>query len=144
MKELILQVTIFYGQTIPITKKGGVCMYYKEHFPIIKRDDLCTLKECLATEIIVDKIKVFFVFPQITKSEEFCNDLNLLLSNVNDVNATVSVITGDFNGKQSRWLTLDKDNAEGREINYLTSACSYSQLINKPTMQLKNFLHTLI
>ena len=38
-------------------------MYYKEHFPIIKRDDLCALKECLATEIIVDKIKFFFVFP---------------------------------------------------------------------------------
>ena len=31
--------------------------------------------------------------------EEVCNDLNLLLSNVNDVNATFSVITGDFNAK---------------------------------------------
>ena len=55
--------------------------------------------------------------------EEFCNDLNLLLSNVNDVNATLSVITGDFNAKLSRWWSLDKDNAEGREINSLTSAC---------------------
>ena len=26
-------------------KRGGVCMYYKEHVPIIKRDDLCTLKK---------------------------------------------------------------------------------------------------
>ena len=67
------------------------------------------------------------------KFEEFCNDLNLLLSNANDVNATLSVITGDFNAKSSRWWSLDKDNAEGREINSLTSACGYSQLINKPT-----------
>ena len=63
----------------------------------------------------------------------FSNDLNLLLSNVNDVNTTLSVITGDFNAKSSRWCSLDKDNAEGQEINSLTSACGYSQLINKPT-----------
>ena len=41
-------------------KRGGVCMYYKEHLPIIKREDLCTLKECLVTEIRVDKKKIYF------------------------------------------------------------------------------------
>ena len=35
-------------------------MYYKEHLPIIERDDLCTLKECLVTVIIVDKKKKNF------------------------------------------------------------------------------------
>ena len=35
-------------------------MYYKEHFPIIKIDGLCVLKECLVTGIIVDKKKFFF------------------------------------------------------------------------------------
>ena len=35
-------------------------MYYKEHLSIIKRDDLCTLKECLVTEIKVDKKSCFF------------------------------------------------------------------------------------
>ena len=64
--------------------------------------------------------------------EEFYNDLSLPLSNVSDVNATLSVITGDFNAKLSSWWSLDKDNAEGREINSLISACGYSQLINKP------------
>ena len=54
--------------------------------------------------------------------EEFCNDLNLLLSHVNNVNATFSVITNDFNAKSSSWWSQDKDNAEGREINSLTSA----------------------
>ena len=75
------------------------------------------------------------MFVEITKSdsdefEEFCNELNLQLSNVNDVNATLSVITGDLNTKWSRWWNLDKDDAEGRKINSLTSACDYSQLIN--------------
>ena len=43
-------------------KREGVCMYYKEHLPIIERNDLCTLKECLVTVITVDKKKIFFVF----------------------------------------------------------------------------------
>ena len=82
-------------------------MYCKEHLPIIKRDDLYTLKECLVTEIIVDKQGLFsgcYRSPSQTQDEfeEFCNDLNLLLSNVTDVNAILSVINGDFNAKSSR------------------------------------------
>ena len=37
-------------------------MYHEEHFPIIKRDGLCTLKECLVTEIIVGKKMFSFLF----------------------------------------------------------------------------------
>ena len=33
------------------SKKGGVCIYYKEHISLIRRDDLCTLDNCLVTEI---------------------------------------------------------------------------------------------
>ena len=33
------------------SKKNGVCIYYKEHIPLIKRDDLCTLDNCLVTEM---------------------------------------------------------------------------------------------
>ena len=33
------------------SKRGGVCIYYKEHIPLIKRDDICTLDNCLVTEI---------------------------------------------------------------------------------------------
>ena len=39
-----------------------ICMYYKEHLPIIKRDDLRTLKEYLATETVVDKKVLLFAF----------------------------------------------------------------------------------
>ena len=33
------------------SKRGGVCIYYKERIPLIKRDDICTLDNCLVTEI---------------------------------------------------------------------------------------------
>ena len=61
--------------------------------------------------------------PSQTKEEfeEFCTDLSLLLSNVNDLNIPLSVITGDFNANSSKWWSLDKENAKGREINLKTS-----------------------
>ena len=83
------------------TKRGGVCIYYKDHLPIIKRIDLCQLHECLITEMRIGKKKYFFTClyrsPSQTSDEfeDFCTDLNLLLSNINDLNPACSVITGD-------------------------------------------------
>ena len=33
------------------SKRGGVCIYYKKHILLFKRDDICTLDNCLVTEI---------------------------------------------------------------------------------------------
>ena len=33
------------------SKRGGVCIYYKRHIPLIKRDNICTLDNCLVTKI---------------------------------------------------------------------------------------------
>ena len=82
-------------------KRGGVCIYYKDHLLIIKRNDLCQLHECLVTEMRIGKKKCFFTClyrsPSQTSDEfeDFCTDLNLLLSNINDLNSACSVITGD-------------------------------------------------
>ena len=32
-------------------KEGRICIYYKEHIFLIKRDDIYTLDNCLVTEI---------------------------------------------------------------------------------------------
>ena len=65
--------------------------------------------------------------------EDFCIDLNLFLSNINDLNPACSVINGDFNARSPQWWALDKENNEGREISFLTSSTGYSQLIGQPT-----------
>ena len=31
-------------------KRGGVCLYYKEHLPVIRRDYISNLKECLVAK----------------------------------------------------------------------------------------------
>ena len=41
------------------TKRGSLCLSYKEHFPIIRRDDISTLKECLVAEITVKNEQCF-------------------------------------------------------------------------------------
>ena len=43
-----------------MTQKGEVCINYKEHVPLIKRDDICTLDNCLVFEICSQGEKCFF------------------------------------------------------------------------------------
>ena len=50
------------------TKRGGVCIYYKDHLPVIKRNDLCLLHECVVTELRIEKKNYFFAcLPLIAK-----------------------------------------------------------------------------
>ena len=95
------------------TKRGGVCIYYKDHLPIIKRNDLCQLHDCLVTKLRIGKKKCFFTClyrsPSQTSDEfeDFCTDINLFLSNITDLNPACSVITGDFNAKSLQWWALE-------------------------------------
>ena len=40
-------------------KKAVACIYYKEHIPIIRRDDLCSPSNGLVTEIRLENEKCF-------------------------------------------------------------------------------------
>ena len=42
------------------SKRGGVCIYHKEHISLIKRDDICTLDNCIVTENRLQGEKMFF------------------------------------------------------------------------------------
>ena len=87
------------------TKGVGVCIYYIDHLPIVKRNDLSQLHECLVTELRNGKKKCFFTClyrspSQISNEfEDFCTDLNIFLSNINDHKPACSVITGDYNAR---------------------------------------------
>ena len=90
------------------SKKNGVCIYYKEHIPLIKRDDLCTLNNCLVTEIRSQNEKCFLtcIYRSPSQSrdefENFCLKFDLLLNKLNDEFPFCSIITGDFNARCSR------------------------------------------
>ena len=65
--------------------------------------------------------------------ENFCSELNLLLTNINNNQPAWSILIGDFNAKCSKWCSSDRNNVAGLEIDNITTTTGYSQLINKPT-----------
>ena len=38
------------------TKRGGVCIYYKEHLPLKVRNDISPLKECVVVDLPVKQM----------------------------------------------------------------------------------------
>ena len=85
------------------SKKSGVYIYYKEHIPLIKRDNIYTLDNCLVTEIRSQGEECFltciYCFPSQGHDEfvDFCSKFDLILSNINHEFPLCSVVTRDFN-----------------------------------------------
>ena len=72
-------------------KRGGVCMYFEEHLPILRCEDLCNLsKKSFPT-----------CFYRVLTS--LIHSVLILLSNINDLNPTSSTVIGDFNASSSKW-----------------------------------------
>ena len=87
------------------TKRGGVCLCSKDHLPIIRRDDISNLKECLVTEMTVknERCLLAYLYRSPSQNREqfwsFCDSLDILMNNINSLHPAISIITGDFNGK---------------------------------------------
>lgn len=96
------------------TKRGGICVFYKEHLPIIRRDDLCTLSECIVIEINTGNKSIFLTCNYRSPSqtpdefETYCQNLNLTLANIDDSSPLCSVLIGDFNARNSALWSDDK------------------------------------
>ena len=111
-------------------KRGGVCIYFKQSLPLIKRDDLSMMQETMVTKISVENEICFFTCFCSSPSQDhdelnnFCSELNLCLTNINNNQPACSILIGDFNAKCSKWCSSDKINIAGLETDY-------SQLINK-------------
>ena len=66
------------------TKRDGVCLYYKEHLPIIRRDNISNLQECLVTEITLKNKRCFLTRLYRSPSQNceqiksFCDSLDIL------------------------------------------------------------------
>ena len=113
-------------------KRGGVCIYFKESLPLIRRNDLTNIKDCIVTEINVNNEKCFFTCLYRSPSqshdelERFCANFDLLLSNINDLHPTCSIVLGDFNAKCSKWCASDRNNSAGIELDNITTTSGYN------------------
>ena len=61
------------------TKRGGVCIYYKEHLPFVRRNDISILDECLVGEIKV-KYKNCFITCIYRSPDQSADKIDIFLS----------------------------------------------------------------
>ena len=67
------------------SKRVGVCIYYKEYIPLIKRDEFCALDNCLMTEIRLQGEKCFLICVYCSQGQShveldnFCTQFDLFL-----------------------------------------------------------------
>ena len=120
-------------------KKGGVCIYYKEHLPFIQRDDLMFLPECIVGEIQIKNSKCFITCVYRSPSQN-TNETNIFLSNFEKIWSSIalespmfSFIMGDLNAKCSSWWEDGTNNPCGLDLHNMSTLLGYSQLINTPT-----------
>ena len=81
------------------TKRGAVAIYYKDHLPVIRRNDIFPLHESIVLEIRLANNKCFLTSlyrsPSQSKDQfdEFCSNFNMLMSNIKDEKTLASIFT---------------------------------------------------
>ena len=66
------------------TKRGGVCIYYKESL-IMKTINICYLQECLLCEVIIDNrgyIALIYRSSKISEFQHFLSGFEQLIINI--------------------------------------------------------------
>ena len=72
------------------TKRGGVCVYFKDFLNLKRRDDISTLDECIICEIKVGNAKYFLSCMYRTPSQseqqlaDFCLNFENICQNISD------------------------------------------------------------
>ena len=100
---------------------------------------ISAMQEAIVTEISVKNETCFFTCfcrsPSQSHDEfgNFCSELNLLLTSINNNQPACSILIGDFDAKCSKWCSSEKNYLAVLEIDNITTTAGYSQLINKPT-----------
>lgn len=121
--------------------RGGVCLYYKADLPIIHRQDLQKLPECIIAEIkLKNNAKMFFALfyrsPSQTSAE--VDDFSLKLSNIinlmNSEKPHLITLCGDFNARSPLlWSGDPVENSAGKHIADLCINNCFEQIIDEPT-----------
>ena len=112
------------------TKRAGVCTFYEDYLPVLRRDDLCALSECIVTEMKLGK-NLFFSchyrsLSQTPMNLNYCQSFHLTLLNIDETSPFCSVVVGDFNSRcRDRWVGDVNSNA-GKELDSLTTTAGYT------------------
>ena len=106
--------------------KSGVCIFYKNHLPLIRKLGMSSLDECLVCELNVGRkkrlIRTLHRSPSQSIEEliNFKSNFEQTIININNNNISTSIFIGDFNARKANWWGNDKDNAQGLDLDEIT------------------------
>ena len=108
------------------TKRGGVCICYKESLPV-RTINLYYFEEALLLEITYHNknVIVSVIYRSAGQSnnefDSFLSKLEKLVSDINNRKPALSIITGDFNARSQSWWSNDINTTEGSKLLALSS-----------------------
>ena len=120
------------------TKRGGVCIYYKESLAVCIVN-ITSLTECLVCEVTIQNKKgyvaVVYRSPSQSTSEfeSFLSGLEDLLSNALCSKSQFTVVLGDFNARSPAWWSKDITTLHGTQIDPLATMHGFKKIIFDPT-----------
>ena len=139
--EHLLENYSFISKNNPSNSRhGGVGLFYKNSLPLQVRNDL-GFDESLVVQINCGRQKIFFTVLYRSPSfkygsaefETFLQNLSKLHDDIKKENPKCMFFVGDFNAHSRLWWPGGDSNAEGINIESLTSSLGLYQLINDPT-----------
>ena len=129
---------LFRGDHPSNTKRGGVCIYYRDSL-LLKILGIQYLQECINFEIRIGGKLCRFVSLYRSPSqsqddfEAFANNFELNLDAATANNLTSWTVTlGDVNANSNLRFNDDKTTYEGSKTDGITSAFGLQQIINEP------------
>ena len=70
--------------------------------------------------------------------ELFCENLIEMLSGINKLQPTCSILVGDFNAKLSKWFASEEGNKDGEGMDTFTTTLGYTEMIGQLTHIINN------
>ena len=120
------------------SKRGGVCIYYKDSL-LLKITDIQYLQEYINFHLTIGNKLCHFIMlyrspnQSHDKFNSFVKNLELNLDKATPYNPFLIVVLGDFNAKSCNWCINDKTNFEETKFHTLTSQNDLDQVIKEPT-----------
>ena len=121
------------------TTHGGVILYCKEYLAVKHRVDLQKFENFVVAEFSISNKKVFIVvvYRRYSLSQDevelFFQKLNEVITDINNENPHLILLTGDLNAHNSTWFNGDATDHFGTSTQAIFDKHNLTQLVNQPT-----------
>ena len=124
-------------------KKGGVCLYYKEHLSL-RQIETPYFSQCILCKLTIQNkigyVAVVYRSPSqsVNEFDDFLLNYEKFLNHISQLKSSFLVTLGDFNARSRSWWCEDITSRKGAQLESLTISCVLHQLISDQTHLLPN------